>query len=341
MQLSSKTTQTLMAVIAVILVIAALKATQPISVPLAFAFFIAVLVHPLQSWLERYVPHWLALVLVLLLLAGVIGLAIGTLLLSAEIIEPQLPQYLDRLQQFADTAQSWAQSRGLPVSQFLSSSQGSLDQVAQQAIGGVRTILAALSSFVLIVSLLALLLLEVSQYQEKVKRAFPSRSSSRIIEAVGDTSEKLRRYLLVMTLTSLLTGILTGLWCLILGVDLAFVWALIAFVLNYVPTLGSIIAVIPPTLVALIFQGVGRGIGTLIGLAVIQVAIGNFVDPRVQGKSLHLSPFIALVSILFWGWVWGIPGAILGVPMTVAIILLCREFEATRGVAIVLGEVES
>lgn len=335
----SKTTQILMAVIAVILVIAALKATQPITMPLAFAFFVVVLVHPLQCWFDRYLPHWFGLILVLLLLAGVVGLMIAALSLSAELIEPQLPQYLDRLQEFANTAQAWARARGFPVSQWLSSSSGSWDQVTQQAIGGVQTLLAALSSFILIVSLLVLLLLEVSQYQEKVRRAFSSRSSYRIIEAVSDTSEKLRRYLLVITLTSLLTGVLTGLWCFILGVDLAFVWALIAFVLNYVPTLGSIVAVIPPTLVALVFQGVGRGIGTLIGLAIIQLTIGNFVDPRVQGKSLNLSPFIALVSIVFWGWVWGIPGAILGVPMTVAIILLCREFEATRGVAIVLGEV--
>jgi predicted PurR-regulated permease PerM len=157
---------------------------------------------------------------------------------------------------------------------------------------------------------------------------------------VGNTSEKLRRYLLVMTFTSFLTGILTIVWCLIIGVDLALVWGLIAFVLNYIPTLGSIIAVIPPSLIAFLFQGIGRGIATLIGLAAIQVVMGNFVDPRLQGKTLQLSPFVALVSIIFWGWVWGIPGALLGVPMTIAIVLLCQEFEVTRGIAIVLGESE-
>lgn len=232
-----------MAVIAVILVVAALKATQPISMPLAFAFFVVVLVHPLQNWLDRHLPHWFGLIVVLLLLAGVVGIMVAALLLSAELVEPHLPQYLDRLQQFADTAQAWAQARGFSVTQWLSSSSSSWDQVIQQAIGGIQTLLAALSSFIFIASLLVLLLLEVSQYQEKVRRAFPSRTSHRILEAVADTSEKLRRYLLVMTLTSILTGVLTGLWCFILGINLAFVWALIAFVLNYVPTLGSIIAV--------------------------------------------------------------------------------------------------
>lgn len=339
MQLSDRTTQTLMAVIATILIVAALRATQPISMPLAFAFFIAVLVYPLQCWFNRYMPRWLSLVLVLLLLVGVLGLAVGALTLSAEIIEPKAPEYLNRLQQMAQSVQSWAQARGFPVSPF-SSGQNSTNQLIQEAIGGIKSLLSALSSFVLVVSLLVLLLLEVNQYKKKVQRAFPSRTSDRLIDAVDSMSAKLRRYLFVMTLTSLLTGILTSLWCFILGVDLVFVWGLVAFVLNYIPTLGSIIAVIPPTLVALVFNGVGRGIAALVGLAALQMAIGNFVDPRLQGKTLQLSPFVALISIVFWGWVWGIPGAILGVPMTVAIILLCQEFDSTRGIAIVLGEVE-
>lgn len=342
MQLSNKTTNILIAIIATILVVAALKATRPISIPLAFAFFIAVLVHPLQSKLERHLPRWLSLILVLLLLAGITGLAGGALSLSAEIIEPKVPEYLDRLQQMAATAREWASDRNLPIPQFGSgsSSNGALDQLTRQAIGGVRSFISAISLSILTISLLVLLLLEVSQYRRKIQQAFSSPTGDRLIDAVGNTSAKLRRYLVVMTLTSFLTGVLTSIWCLILGVDLAFVWGSIAFVLNYIPTLGSIIAVIPPTLVALIFNGVGRGIATLIGLAVIQVIMGNFVDPRVQGKSLQLSPFIALVSITFWAWVWGIPGAILGVPMTISIILLCQEFKVTRGVAIVLGSID-
>jgi AI-2 transport protein TqsA len=164
------------------------------------------------------------------------------------------------------------------------------------------------------------------------------RASSRIIEAVINTSKKLRRYVLVLSFTCLLTGVLTSLWCFLVGVDLAFVWGLIPFLLNYIPTLGSIIAVIPPTLAALLYQGVWQGVAALVGLAAIQVLVGNFVDPRLQGRTLQLSPFIALILIVFWGWVWGIPSALLGIPMTVFIILLSQEFETTRGIALLLGE---
>ena len=337
MQISHKTTQILMVIIASILVVAALKATRPISMPLAFAFFIVVLVHPLQQRLEEKLPRWLSLILVLLLLCGIVGLAVGALSLSAEIIEPKVPQYLDRLQEMVDMAQSWAKDRSLPVPQFDARSSGTSSQLTQRAIGGVRSLLSAISLSVLTISLLVLLLLEVSQYRQKVQKAFSSKTGDSLINAVSNTSEKLRRYLLVMTFTSLLTGVLTIVWCFIVGVDLAFVWGLIGFVLNYVPTLGSILAVIPPTLVAFLFNGVGRGIATLIGLAAIQIVMGNFVDPQVQGKSLQLSPFIALFSIAFWGWVWGIPGAILGVPMTISIILFCQEFKRTQGVAVLLA----
>jgi predicted PurR-regulated permease PerM len=340
MQLSEKTTQILMAIIATILVVAALKATRPISIPLAFAFFIVVLVHPLQNRLERHLPRWLSLILILLLLMAIAALAGGALSLSAEIIEPKVPEYLDRLQQIAETVQTWASDRGIPIPQLTTQSNGASSQLTQRAIGGVRSFISAISLTVLTISLLVLLLLEVTQYRKKVQKAFSSRTSDRLINAIGNTSEKLRRYLWVMSLTSLLTGVLTIIWCFIIGVDLAFVWGLIAFVLNFIPTLGSIIAVIPPTLVAFIFNGVGRGIATLVGLAAIQVIMGNFVDPRVQGKSLQLSPFVALFSIAFWGWVWGIPGAILGVPITISIILFCQEFKITQRIAIVLGNIE-
>lgn len=337
MQLSDKTTKTIMAVIATILVIAALKATKSISIPFAFAFFIAILVYPLQQKIEQKLPRWLSLISVLLLLCAIVGLAVSALSLSAEIIEPKLPEYLDRLQSVAQTIQDWVRSRGLPIPQP-NQSNGASSQLTQEAIGGIRSILSIISLTVLTISLLVLLLLEIPQYRHKVQRAFSSKTSDRIIEAVSNTSDKLRRYLWVMTLTSMLTGVLTIAWCFIVGIDLALVWGIIAFVLNYIPTLGSIVAVIPPTLIALLFNGVGRAVVTLIGLATIQVIMGNFVDPRVQGKTLQLSPFVALFSIAFWGWVWGIPGAILGVPMTISIVLFCQEFKVSQGIAILLSD---
>lgn len=331
-----KPLQILQAVIAVILVVAAIKSARVVTLPLAFAFLIAVLVYPLQKRFERMLPYWLSAAVVLLILASLLGLGIWTLELSVEMIEPRAPEYLDRLEQIAQSVSAWLQQRGIPVEQF--SSQGSSGQVVSEAIAGVRTLWSAVGLFVLVVSLLALLLLEVGEYQSKVKRSFSSATSDKIVEAFTRMSYKLRRFVLVQAFTSLLTGILTGVWCLVLGVDLAFVWGLIAFVLNFVPTIGSLIAVIPPSLLALLFNGAGRGIATFVGLAAIQYIMGNFVDPRLQGRSLAISPFVALLSIVFWGWVWGIPGAFIALPMTVSIVVLLQEFEPTRPIAVLLAD---
>lgn len=159
----------------------------------------------------------------MLLLCGIVGLAVGALSLSAEIIEPKVPQYLDRLQEIANLVQTWASDRNLPIPKFDAQSSKASSQSTQRAIGSVRSLISVISLTILTISLLVLMLLEVSQYRHKIQKAFSNSTSDRLISAVGNTSEKLRRYLGVMTLTSLLTGVLTIVWCFIVGVDLTFV----------------------------------------------------------------------------------------------------------------------
>ena len=295
--------------------------------------------HPLQAGLERRLPKWLSLTLVLLVLAAVVGVFVGAVELSLELIEPQIPQYTDQIQQLWQSGRTWLQNHGLPTGQSSQIGQA-VSQVFQQVLGGARSLLGVVSLLVLVASFLALLLLEVGKYRDRTQQAFSDSTGDHILHAVSSMGQKLRRYFLVMTITSVLTGILTALWCLILGVSLSFVWGLLAFILNFIPTLGSIIAAIVPAIVATLFQGPAIGAATLVGLAVLQIILGNFVDPKLQGKYLKLSPFVALLSIVFWGWVWGIPGAFIGVPMTTAIILLANEFGSTRPIAIMLGDTE-
>lgn len=327
----------LLAIIAAILVVAALQSIRPVAMPLAFAVLIAIVVNPLRHRLNQNLPRWLSLAIVLLVIMAVLGILVGVLVLGFDQLEPQLPQYGERLQQLWQTTTIWLHSQGIPISTNALQNGSAGQQILSQAVGRVRSLLGSLSLLVLIISLLALLLLEVDDYRDRTQAAFSASVGDRLIDAFTSMSQKLRRYFTVMAFTSLLTGIFTLLWCWILSVNLAVVWALIAFGLNFVPTLGSIIAAILPALAALLFQGAGKGAATLIGLAVIQVVLGNFVDPKLQGKYLQLSPFVALLSIVFWGWVWGIPGAFIGVPMTTAIALLSREFHSTRAIAILLG----
>ncbi|MGJ3254559.1 MAG: AI-2E family transporter [Elainellaceae cyanobacterium] len=329
----------LLTIIAVILVVHALKATRPVTMPVAFAFFITVLTDPLQKWLERHLPKWLSMFIVLVVLASVVGIFLGAVELSLDLIEPKLPEYADRLQSVVQSIRGWLQSYGLPTGGG-EQARGAIVELLQQAVGSVQSLLGLLSLLILVASFLSLLLLEASKYRDRTQRAFPDGVGDRIIHAISNMGQKLRRYFVVVAFTSLLTGISTSLWCLLLGVDLAFVWGLLAFILNFIPTLGSIIAAITPALIATLFQGPAIGAATLVGLAIFQTVLGNFVDPKLQGKYLKLSPSVALFSIVFWGWVWGIPGAFIGVPMTAAIILFANEFKSSRPIAIMLGGVD-
>lgn len=326
----------LLIIIAVILSVYALQITRPVTMPIAFAFFIAVLAEPMQTRLAKYLPKWVAMLAVMLVFAGIIGLFVGAIELSLELVEPKLPTYADRLQSLVDSAQAWLASYGLPTGNSTQASSA-IAQLLQQAIGGVQSLLKAASLLILVASFLALLLLEVNEYRDRTLRAFPDQAGQRIVHAVDNMGSKLRRYFLVVAFTSFLTGILTWGWCTLLGVALAFTWGLLAFILNFIPTLGSIIAAIAPALVATLFQGPAIGAAVLVGLAVIQTILGNFVDPKLQGRYLQLSPFVALLSIVFWGWVWGIPGAFIGVPMTTAIVLFASEFKSSRPIAIMFG----
>jgi AI-2 transport protein TqsA len=154
------------------------------------------------------------------------------------------------------------------------------------------------------------------------------------VASVRAIAEKFQRYLWARTVAAVLQGVAVTLLSWLLGLDLALVWGMIAFLLNYIPTIGSVLAVIPPTLFALVqFDGVGRALGVLAAMSVLQLVMGNYLDPLIQGKMLKLSPVVVLVSIVFWGWVWGIPGALLGVPIMVGVVIVCDHLPATRWIA--------
>lgn len=341
MPLKLRLTVVLLAAIALILTVAALQATRPVTMPLAFAVLLAILVNPLRCRLNKRLPRWLSLMIVLATIVVVFGILGGALLFSAEQLEPQLPNYAERLQQLWQIVSTQFGNWGISISASSLQSNSIWQDALRQAIGGGRAILGSLSLLVLTISLLALLLLEVDDYRDRTQAAFSSSTSTRVISAFASMGQKLRKYFAVMTFTSTITGGLTLIWCWIVGVELALVWRLVAFVLNFIPTLGSIVAAVLPALVALLLQGPIKGLAILVGLMIIQVILGNFVDPKLQGKYLKLSPLVALLSVVFWGWVWGIPDAFLGVPITTAIILLTSEFQATKPIAIMLGDTES
>lgn len=331
------TARALLVPIAVVALIAALIWTRPISVPLAVALFLIALTWPLQEALERVVPRWLALIgtisLVLLVLAGLIGL-LGW---GGGRVADGVALYGDRINATYRAFIKLAEERGLSISPTLA------EQVDPERLLGLvqalfEGIYLGLAFIALTLVFLVLGLLEVSDFEAKLTKAVRPERRDAILAAVARIGGKLQRYMLVRTFVSVLTGLLTWLYALLVGLDLASVWGIVAFVLNYIPMIGSIIAVVPPVIFAVVqFGDWQTTLLVLVGLGAIQFTIGNYLDPRLEGRALAISPLVIILSILFWGLVWGVPGAFIGVPMTIAILTACERMPSLRWIPVLLG----
>lgn len=322
----------LLAVTTVVLVLAFLKWSHAATLPLAFAVFLIALLWPLQEKLARRMPRWASLVLTVLVLLLALGVFLGALVWSADLMADRLPQYSGKLRQV------YAQAQGALGSYGLSLPEPGGGGSAAGGEAGKLLLKAAYESVSLVLLILALTILgliEVSTFRAKAERAFRQpRHGQELVASVRAIAEKFQRYLWARTVAAVLQGIAVTLLSWLLGLDLALVWGMIAFLLNFIPTIGSVLAVIPPTLFALVqFDGLGRALGVLAAMSVLQLVMGNYLDPLIQGKLLKLSPVVVLVSIVFWGWVWGIPGALLGVPIMVGVVIVCDHLPAARWIA--------
>ena len=179
---------------------------------------------------------------------------------------------------------------------------------------------------------------QVPALRKKIQEEFDASDQREITGTVAEIASKVRRYLGITTVTSVITGVASALWAFAVGLDLAIVWGVLNFLLNYIPVLGNLVGIIPPTIYALIqFQSWTVPVIFFVGFAVIQMVISNFISPMLQGRSLSLPPIVVVVALAFWSWVWGIAGALIAVPLTVALVIVCEHFTSTRWIAILLS----
>lgn len=323
----------LLAVIAAVLVIAFLKWSHAATMPVAFAAFLIALAWPLQERLERKLPRWASFLITMLVLLLVFGLFGGALYWSGELIAGKAPQYQGKLQELHRQADAWARGHGLSLPGGGGSSG---EEIARLAL---KTAYTSGSTILLILALTILGLFEVHDFRRKAERGFRHpEHGAQLVESSQAIAARFQQYLVARTLAAVLQGLTCGLFAWMIGLDLAFVWGLTAFLLNYLPTIGSALAVVPPTLFALLQFGVsGRAAAVFFGMAALQILLGNYVDPLIQGRYLSLSPVVVLVSIVLWSWIWGLGGALLGVPITVGLVIAADHFPQTRWIARLLA----
>jgi AI-2 transport protein TqsA len=319
-----------------VVVVAGLRAGQMFFLPLLMAVFLTVLcIPPVRRMRRLGLPEWAAITLVI---AGAALAVIGVAVVLGGTIQSfytQLPGYRARLDGLVQTGLAWLQGHGIDISAEEMSAQINTGAIMDLAAATAASVVSAFSSVVLVLLLMAFMLYEVRRWPSKLRRALGDPGADLSYLAAG--AEKVQRYLAIKTAMSLLNAAVVIGVCAALGVDFPLLWGLIAFLFNYVPNVGSVLAGIPPVLLALIQHGPARA--ALVGAiyVALDVLSGNILEPRVMGRRLGLSPLVVMLSLFFWGWLWGPVGMLLSVPLTSATKIMFEHTEDLRWVAVMLG----
>ena len=324
-------------IIAVILAFAAFQQMESVLKPILFAWILTVILSPMVRFMtSRKIPSAIAITfallfsLFLLVVAGVF--VNGRINSFVAAYDEYSKKFIGLIGLFTSKMPDWA---GELVQKF-----DWVNKLGRYVVALPRAVISFFSSLTIVLIIAAFMLFEQHELGPKLHCAFSSSRASRISEIIRDISGQVSRYMILQIIISAATGICVWLALWALEIDFAGTWGMLAFILNFIPTIGSIIASIPPILIALIQYAPGNywpAILTSLALLTIQMTIGNVISPRVMGNNLNLSPVVVLISLLFWAWLWGPAGALLSVPVTAAIKIVCDNVPPLEPIGTLLG----
>ena len=323
--------QVMIVLASAIIVTAAAMAAQSVVAPVVFAIFVIALVWPLQGALQMRIPQLAALLVTMLVaLVTLLGLCL-VIAWAFGSVGQWVVANASNLQLLYQQKIAWLEARGIPAAGAL----GSFDprwmvRVAQTVLSQLQ----GLVSFTLLTLVFVILgLLEVDVAHRQMLHLGQGTPAA-LLRAAARTASKLRTYMLVRTAASVVTGLAVWAFAAWLGLELAAEWGAIALVLNYIPFIGPLVATLFPTIFAVLQFGTWQiAITVFAVLQIIQFVGGSYLEPRLTGKRLAVSPFMVLVAVFVGGYVWGIAGAFIGVPVLIAALTVCEEFPGTRWVA--------
>lgn len=335
--IENKRTGALITVAAVVVVIYGMQAASVLLVPFLMALFLALISVRPMLWLQaRGIPSVLAALLIvvsMMLILGLVGIILGS---SIGDFTAALPGYQARLDLIIDRLLEFA-ARYVDDDQSIENLGDLIDP--GWAMGQAATILNALRDVLtnafLILFTMVFILLEASGFSLKVRAAFGEYTTA--FERARHFLNNLGRYLGIKTLVSMATGFFAWLATWLIGLDFPLLWGMFAFLLNYVPTIGSIIAAVPAVLLAVVQLGFPEAASVALSFLAINIVFGNFIEPRLMGYGVGISPLIVFIGLVFWGWIFGPIGMLLSVPLTMTLKMALESDETTRWIAILIG----
>ena len=324
---------------ALMVVIYGLKFMAPILLPAALALFLAVLSLPVMVLLQRRaVPASLAIFITMMVNVSVFGLIVLLASGSVSELQAQLPAYASRL---STIQEQWIRSMevrlGIPLENYIATdlvNPGAIVDFMGSAVGRIAQFV---STTFLVLLITIFMLAEAIVFPAKVRFLAGEElgHEDRLAKVVGE----IQTYLGIKTVISLATGVILGIWCYAMELDFPILLGLMAFVLNYVPTVGSIIAAVPAVLFSLVLHGtLPHALMVSLGYVVVNTLFGNILEPNLMGRRLGLSTLVVILSLLFWGWTWGPLGALLSVPLTVIVKIWLENTPDLRWVAVLLDK---
>jgi predicted PurR-regulated permease PerM len=328
----------LLTIACLVIVVAGLKVAAPLLILLALASFLVVATRPAVTGLvERRVPMPLAVTLVVLLTFGILALFVSVATQSLAEIRGSFQGYAVRYQTLEDGFLFWLRGHGIDVPPAFQLDIVNARRALDFATGAVRGVAGFASGAVLVLVIAIFGMVEADRFRTKLAAAFGTGAADH--QRFAKIINEVQRYLTIKTVISLITGFLIGLWCWAIGLDFAIFWGLVAFILNYIPSIGSFIAAVPAFMLALIQLGPSFALLSAIGYIAVNILLGNVIEPMLLGRQLGLSPLVVIVSVVFWGWLWGPIGFLLAVPLTMIARIMLENTEGYSWIAVLMAPV--
>lgn len=333
----TKTTNVMLILASLIIIISGIKVASGIVTPFLLAVFISFVSAPLIFWFEKrlYFPRVISFLIVVILVVGIlvgIGMIVTNSLNGFLDSVPILQEKLSNL-----TKEAILKIEKIGIKMDIKDIPQSFDpsQIISNAGLFLKSTSKILSNSFLIFLLVSFILFETRSLNEKLR--IISLRNPKTLKVVETFAKNLNRYLVIKSLASLATGAIIALVLSIMNIKYALIWGVIAFLLNFIPTIGSILAALPAILITLVEYNFITAFWVLIVFVATNISIGNFIEPRFLGEGLGLSTLVVLLSLLFWGWIFGVAGMFLAVPLTMSVKMALETNKNTRWISLLLS----
>jgi len=323
----------------VVIVLAGVKSASAIIIPFLLSLFLAIILSPMYNFFrKKSLPDWLALTLVITLFVILLALVAKLIGSSAHEFRSNVDLYVEKLTVYYLYVKDFFAKIGIEIPFDEISNMINTKQIMNFSTGILQSVSSLFTNGFIILLTVAFMLLESKNFTKKIE--FASEQSG-VINHIDSISSQIKEYMVLKAIISLFTGLIVWIALLLIGTDYPFLWATLAFMLNFIPNIGSIIAAVPAVLLTLVQLGVFNSLIVALIYIVVNVVMGSIVEPKIMGKGLGLSTLVVFLSLLFWGWLLGMVGMLLSIPLTIMVKIVLDANENTRWIAVLLGSGEN